>query len=48
MAHVNDGTSDTGRRVVLAAAKDWTCPESETENRHYWTTCPECSERRPA
>jgi len=47
MAHVNDGTSDPGRRTVKPAASDWQCPVCETELKHYWVTCPNDGERRP-
>jgi hypothetical protein len=46
MAHVNDGTSDKGRRVVKAAAQAWVC-KCGSPNRHYWVNCPKCSNRRP-
>lgn len=51
MAHVNDGTSDPGRRTVKERAADWVCPRTEggcgKANRYYWVTCPNCSHPRP-
>lgn len=47
MAHVNDGTSDKGRRVVRPRAKDWVCPECQKALRYYWVSCPTDGTRRP-
>jgi hypothetical protein len=47
MAHVNDGTSDPGRRFVKERAEDWTCPVCRKALRYYWTRCPNDGTARP-
>jgi hypothetical protein len=47
MAHVNDGTSDPGRRVVKERAEDWVCPSCGKALRYYWVSCPVDGTRRP-
>lgn len=26
---------------------NWTCPDCEAHNKHYWLKCPNCGHRRP-
>jgi hypothetical protein len=49
VAHVNDGTSDPGRRIVNAAQPktDWVCDNCGKSLRYYWTRCPNDGAPRP-
>jgi hypothetical protein len=42
------GGTNAGWRRVVAAVKDWKCPNCDARNRYYWVRCPVCNHPRNA